>query len=254
MAGFSLIHSERSVSRVLAGKKAIVTGAGRGIGRVIAHTLYNAGARLTAVSKTKDNLERLRTDLPGIDTICVNLRDWEYTRQSLDDLPSFDILVNNAGFGLSGSFTDMPKEVTDNMIDMNIKGMINVTQVIGKGMVAGGRGGSIVNVSSMASHRSLNGHTVYAATKAAIDAITRNLAREFAPHGIRVNSVNPTYVSTDMTKHIPEAAVEKLRVLTPTRKLLTSEEVAEAVLFLVNGSASSINGVNLLLDGGYTAT
>ncbi|OWF37832.1 L-xylulose reductase [Mizuhopecten yessoensis] len=239
---------------MLAGKKAIVTGAGRGIGLAIAHAMYKEGARLTTVSKTKENLDRLRTELPGIETVCVNMRDWESTRRSLEKLPPFDILVNNAGYGLSGSFINMPREVTDNMIDVNIKGMINVTQIIAAGMIAGGNGGAIVNVSSVASHRSFRDHTVYAATKAAIDAITRNLAREFAPHKIRVNSVNPSYVSTDMTKHIPEAAVEKLRLLTPTKRLLTPEEVAEAVLFLVNGSASSINGVNLLLDGGYSAT
>lgn len=209
---------------------------------------------MTTVSKTKENLEKLQKELPGINTICVNLRDWDATRQSLGQLPPFDILVNNAGFGRSGPFLDMSRELTDNMIDMNIKGTINVTQIITSGMIAAGNGGSVVNVSSMASHRSLSGHTVYAATKAAIDAITRNLARELSRHNIRVNSVNPSYVCTDMTKHIPDAAVEKLRLLTPTRKLLTSEEVAETVLFLLNGSVSSINGVNFLLDGGYTAT
>ncbi|XP_033725159.1 L-xylulose reductase-like, partial [Pecten maximus] len=244
----------RRVANALAGKKAIVTGAGRGIGQAIAHVLYKEGAQLTTVSKTKENLEILQKELPGIETICVNLRDWDSTRRSLGNLPPFDILVNNAGFGLLGKFVDIQREATDNMIDVNIKGMINVTQIITSGMIAEGKGGAIVNISSIASHRSLRDHTVYAATKAAIDAVTRNLAKELAPHKIRVNSVNPSYVSTDMTKQIPEAAVEKLRLLTPTRKLLTSQEVAEAVLFLLDGSASSINGVNLLLDGGYTAT
>lgn len=239
---------------MLAGQRALVTGAGRGIGLSIVRMLYREGALITAVSKTQENLQNLQADLPGVDAICVNLRDWDATRRCLGELPPFDILINNAGYGLSGNFLNMPREVSDNMIDMNIKGMINVTQIIASGMAKSGNGGSIVNVSSVASQRSLRGHTVYAATKAAIDAITRNLAREFASHKIRVNSINPSYVNTDMTKHIPEAAVEKLRILTPTGKLLTPEEVAESVLFLLNGSATSVNGAHLLLDGGYAAT
>ncbi|GBP62868.1 hypothetical protein EVAR_44724_1, partial [Eumeta japonica] len=169
-----------------------------GIGRGIAIELWRAGAEVVAVSTTLSYLETLQKEYPSIRIEALDLSDWDNTRKVIDSLGHFDCLVNNAALGLNEDFLMATPENFDKLMNINVKSVLNVSQVIAKKMVDAKSGGAIVNVSSQASKAALWGHVTYAATKGALDAMTRVMAMELGPHNIRVNAVNPTVIMTDM--------------------------------------------------------
>ena len=183
------------------GKRFLVTGASRGIGRLLATNLSSAGAEVYGLATNKELLNSLKEEYKNIHIVPVNLRDWDATRKALEQIPSMNGLVNNAGVlhdkipSLSES-----KDVIDKTFAVNIFGAVNVTQVVGKKMVEAGKGGSIVNVSSIAGINPVTGSLVYDMSKAALDMMTKQFAIELAPHNIRVNSVKLTVALTDMSR------------------------------------------------------
>ncbi|RXN25957.1 L-xylulose reductase [Labeo rohita] len=243
------------------GKRALVTGAGKGIGRATALALARCGSEVTAVTRTKADLESLVQEAafdpqcPSIKPVCVDLSDWDATEQALKDVGPVDLLVNNAACAKLQPFLEVTPDQFDTSFNVNVKAALHVAQIVARGMKARGSGGSIVNISSQASQSALRDHAVYCATKGALDMLTRVMALELGPYQIRVNSVNPTVVMTDMGK-IGWSDPEKAKSMTsriPLGKFAEVEDVVNSILFLLSDKSAMTNGVILPVDGGFLA-
>ncbi|XP_043957889.1 L-xylulose reductase [Gambusia affinis] len=238
-----------------AGKQALVTGAGKGIGRATALALARCGARVTAVTRTQADLNSLVQECPAIVPVCVDLVDWAATEAALKDVGPIDLLVNNAAYAKLQPFLEVTPDQFDLMFNVNVKAVLHVSQMVAGGMKARGSGGSIVNVSSQASQRALRDHAVYCATKGALDMLTKVMALELGPHQIRVNSVNPTVVMTKMGRlgwSDPEKA-QTMKSRIPLGRFAEEEDVVNCILFLLSEKSSMVNGVALPVDGGHLA-
>ncbi|XP_032689733.1 L-xylulose reductase [Odontomachus brunneus] len=238
------------------GKRILVTGAGQGIGRDLALRLSKYGGQVFALSKTQKNLENLAAASPKIRTICVDLRDWDATRKAVQSVLPIDLLVNNAGVAVLSPFLDATPEQFDLIIDVNVKAILNVSQIVARGMIERKSGGSIVNISSQASQAALKDHAVYCTSKAAVDMLSKAMANELGPHNIRVNTVNPTVIMTEMGKlgwSDPQKAQEMLSKI-PLGRFGEVDEVVDAIVYLLSDRSSMINGVCLPIDGGFLAT
>lgn len=233
----------------LDGKRALVTGAGKGIGREIAKRIAECGAEIFALSRTQEDLDSLKAEVPNINIMNVDLQDWDKTREEVSKIGHIDLLVNNAGVGCRLPFIDTPKEEIDRLYDVNVKAVFNVSQVIAKRMIEKGEGGSIVNISSIWSRTAHPDASAYSSTKGAVDNMTRCMALELGPHNIRVNSVNPTFVITNMTKG-QEHTVTSLLERTPMGRFAETKDVVNAVVFLLSDQSCMISGESLRVDGG----
>lgn len=237
-------------------KKVLVTGAGRGIGRVLCAHLVGHGAEVYALSKTEENLASLKKEFSNIHCVCVDLCDMENMKKSIQKLPDdITLLVNNAGYANIQSFLDVTEEAFDKTMDVNVKSVLFLSQIMAKKMISNGKGGSIVNVSSQASLRALPSHATYCASKGALDLLTKSMALELGPHQIRVNAVNPTVVMTDMGRQAwekPEKGQPMLNRI-PQGKFAEVEDVVRPILFLLSNQSDMINGIQLPIDGGFLA-
>ncbi|XP_055953894.1 L-xylulose reductase-like [Argiope bruennichi] len=240
------------------GKRALVTGAGRGIGKAIVLELVKHGAHVIALSHTKSNLEKLKEEAPGIEIVSVDVRNWKETENAVKKLGHIDLLVNNAGVLSLQPVGSITEEEVDNCFAVNVKAVINISQIVAKGMVERKTGGAIVNISSQAAIIGLPNHTTYCASKGAVDQVTKVMALELGPHKVRVNSINPTIVRTDMGatairsygegKEVEEALKAKI----PLGKFCEVNDVVKATMFLLSDEdAGMITGAQLPLEGGY---
>ncbi|KAM9817464.1 L-xylulose reductase [Neosynchiropus ocellatus] len=239
-----------------AGKRALVTGAGKGIGRATALALTKCGAKVIAVTRTQADLDTLVQECPSITPVCVDLEDWEATESSLQNVGPIDLLVNNAAASTLQSFLEVTPDQFDRAFNVNVKAVLQVSQIVARGMKSRNSGGSIVNISSQASQCALRDHTVYCATKGALDMLTKVMALELGPHQIRVNSVNPTVVLTDMGRRgwsDPEKAKPMMSRI-PLGRFAEVDDVVNAILFLLSDKSAMINGVHLPVDGGFLAS
>ncbi|XP_033703563.1 L-xylulose reductase isoform X2 [Tursiops truncatus] len=261
----------------LAGRRALVTGAGKGIGRSTVQALHAAGAQVVAVSRTQADLDSLVRECPGVEPVCVDLGDWEATERALGGVGPVDLLVNNAAVALLQPFLEVTKEACDTSFDVNLRAVIQVSQIVARGLIARGAPGSIVNVSSQASQRALTNHSVYCeqapavpcpspptpqpeqpaqalhrlslltgSTKGALDMLTK----------IRVNALNPTVVMTPMGQanwSDPQKAKTMLDRI-PLGKFAEVENVVDTILFLLSDRSSMTTGSTVPVDGGFLAT
>ncbi|XP_074116578.1 carbonyl reductase [NADPH] 2-like [Sminthopsis crassicaudata] len=237
------------------GLRALVTGAGKGIGRDTVKALHDSGAKVVAVSRTKEDLVSLSKECPGLEPVCVDLGDWEATSRALGNIGPIDLLVNNAAVLLNEPFLEVSKEAFDRTINVNLRSVIQVSQIVARGMIAHGIAGSIVNVSSMVSQATIPNLTSYSSTKSAMDMLTKVMALELGPHKIRVNTVNPTVVLTNMGRKVsanPEFA-NALKERTPLKKFAEVEDVVYSILFLLSDKSAMTHGSGILVDGGYLA-
>ncbi|NNF16150.1 MAG: SDR family oxidoreductase [Gammaproteobacteria bacterium] len=243
------------MSAVLDGQVALVTGAGRGIGRACAEALASAGARVVAVARSKDDLSELLAHASGrIETWVADVTD-DYFIARIATIKRLSILVNNAGGNRPQAFVDVDTESLDFVTGLNVRAVFRVAQAATRVMLAQGTKGSIVNMSSQMGHIGSPNRTVYCMTKHAVEGLTKAMAVELAPQGIRVNSVAPTFVETPLTKPMLEDPEFKefIMQMIPLRKLASVDDVAAAVLYLVSPGAAMVTGHSLKVDGGWTA-
>ncbi|MBS7541853.1 SDR family NAD(P)-dependent oxidoreductase [Ancylobacter oerskovii] len=236
----------------LDGKTALVTGAGRGIGRATALALAQAGARVIAVARTQADLDELAREGAGrIEPLAADVRDEAFLAR-IEAMEDLDILVNNAGGNRPKLMVDVDDETLDWMIDLNIRSVYRVARAAARAM---GAGGVIVNMSSQMGHVGSPKRTVYCMTKHAVEGLTKAMAVELAPRGIRVVSVAPTFVVTPMTQDMFEDPEFKRFVydMVPLGELPAPEDIAQSILFLVSPGARFVTGDSLRVDGGWTA-
>lgn len=257
----------------LLGRKALITGGARGIGRGIAERFVREGAdvalmdiREEALGQTVRELRETATRLggensPRIEAVVCDLADPGACRirEAADAgwalLGGIDILINNAGVAAREPFTDIPYERWRQVMDVNVNAMFVLSQAVGRRMIAEGRSGSIVN---MASKNGLAGSPMlahYNASKGAVVLLTQSMAVELAPFGIRVNAVAPGFIDTPLDRELKAKGGERLELTkrTPMGRLGTVEEAASAFLFLASEEASYITGATLVVDGGHLA-
>jgi len=246
---------ERKFNYDFSGKRALVTGAGRGIGKGIAIALSQCGAETYALSKTKENLDRLVAEHPSIRPVCVDLADWSATRAAVEALPPIDLLINNAAILKSDSFFEMDPETFDSFMEVNVKAVVNVSQIVAKSLMKRDKPGAIVNVSSIAGLSAMfPSITTYSVTKGALTALSRLMAVNLGPHKIRVNCFNPTGSLTDMGKMAfhTEQLKESFKSRTPLGRFAEVSEFVGPVLYLLSDDATMIHGSSLVVDGGFT--
>jgi NAD(P)-dependent dehydrogenase (short-subunit alcohol dehydrogenase family) len=240
----------------LDGRCAVVTGAGRGIGRACALALAAAGADVVALSRTASDLEALVAAARGrARAIACDVTDTRAVAERIGALDRVDVLVTSAGANIPEPFLDVSPEHVDALLAVNVRGTFVAAQAAARRMVATGTGGAIVTVSSQMGHVGAAGRTVYCTTKHAVEGLTKAMAVELAPHGIRVNAVAPTFVQTPMTAPFladPAFRAEVERRI-PLGRIGRPEDVAAAVVFLASPAARLITGASLLVDGGWTA-
>jgi NAD(P)-dependent dehydrogenase (short-subunit alcohol dehydrogenase family) len=236
----------------LDGKNALVTGAGRGIGRATALALARAGAQVVAVARTDADLQALAAEAPDrITPLAADVLDPAFHAQ-IEAMIDLNILVNNAGGNRPKMMIDVDDETLDWMIDLNIRSVYKVSRAAVRAMR---QGGVIINMSSQMGHVGSPKRTVYCMTKHAIEGLTKAMAVELAAGGIRVVSVAPTFVITPMTQgmfHDPEFK-KFVYDMVPMKDLPKPEDIAQAVVFLASPAARFITGDSLRVDGGWTA-
>ncbi len=243
----------------LDGKTALVTGAGRGIGRAVALALASAGAELVLVSRTLGQLEEVAREIKEngghAQVLSLDVTDSAAVRRAVADLSALDILVNNAGLNRPQPFLEVDEDTLDRLLTLNVRAAFLVAQASARRMVAQGEG-VIINMSSQMGHvGSERDRTVYVMTKHAIEGLTKAMAVELARKGVRVVSIAPTFIDTPLVRPFFNAPTFRKWVLDriPMGRLGTVEEVASAVVFLASPAAALVTGSSLLADGGWTA-
>lgn len=243
----------------LDGRRALVTGAGRGIGRAIAIAYAEAGAEVTLCARTGPEIEAIAADLAGrglkAETLVADVTDIDGFARAIDERPAFHILVNNAGTNRPKPLSEVTPEDYDAVMDLNMRAVCFATQAVTRRMVAEGTPGSVINMSSQMGHVGAANRTLYCASKWAMEGFTKALAVELGPHGIRVNTICPTFIETPMTRPFFEdrgfldSVLKKIKL----GRLGQVGDVTGAALFLASDASSLMTGSALMLDGGWTA-
>ena len=242
----------------LKGQVALVTGASRGIGRAAAKALSRAGAAVAInYQRSREAAEVLAERLceGGAEAVTVeaDVADAGQVKamveQVQDSLGPVSVLVNNAGVTRDGLLVRLSDDDFDEVMSVNLRGAFLASRAVARGMMKA-KGGSIINVSSVIGRRGNAGQANYAAAKAGLIGMTKSLARELGPRGVRVNAVAPGYVETNMTARLPENMREEILKNTPLGRLATPEDVAAAIVFLASPASSYITGAVIAIDGG----
>ena len=241
-------------------KYALVTGAGKGLGRACSIALAEAGATIIALSRTQSDLDKLEKEIKKIKgkVIKVNcdVMNYKDLKKNLDKIKIIDILVNNAGTNIPEPFEKIKQESMNYLVDLNLKAAFNVAQLVVKKMLKNKkRGGSIINMSSQLGHVGMAGRNVYNMTKFGIEGLTKGMALDLAKYNIRVNSVCPNIVLTPRTKkYFSDKKYNKyVKESTPINKVVTISDVATSITFLASEASSMITGTSIIIDGGWTA-
>ena len=243
----------------LDGKKALVTGAGRGIGMGASIALAESGANVTLVSRTKKELKDLTDHInsqgykASYEVLDVNAED--DVSSFVDKSDPFDILINNAGTNRPAKLVDTKIDDFDYVMSLNVRSVINLTKLVVRKMLDSNLKGSIINVSSQMGHVGGPNRTTYCSSKFAIEGFTKSLAIELGPEGIRVNAICPTFIQTPMTEpFLKDEEFKKTTIgMIPIGRLGEVTDLMGPFVFLASDASSLMTGSSILVDGGWTA-
>ena len=238
----------------LDGQRALVTGGSRGIGLAAATALAQAGAHVTLVARSAPDLEQacqaLRQAGLAADALVLDVTDSARVQREVSAYGPFQVLVNNAGMNRPRPLVDTPDADIDAVLDLNVKATFYVSRAVSRQLLAAGLPGSIINISSQMGHVGSPRRTLYCASKHAVEGMTKALAWELGPARIRVNTLCPTFIETDMTAALPEAQQQALLAQIPLGHLGQPADVAHAVAYLASPLAGYITGQELHVNGG----
>lgn len=240
-------------------RRALVTGASRGIGLGCAAALAEAGAHVICAARGRAALEdavaAIRAAGFSAEALVLDVDQPQAAAEAIAAHGPLDVFVGNAGMARHAPLVETRIEDFDAVVNVNLRGAYFATQAVAKGMIAAGKGGSIISISSQMGHVGGVDRTVYAATKHALEGMTKSAAIELAPHAIRVNTIAPTFVRTPLAEQTfsnPERAAwiaSKIKL----GRVAEIEDIMGAVVFLASDAAAMITGTSLLVDGGWTA-
>ncbi|MEJ0079014.1 MAG: SDR family oxidoreductase [Alphaproteobacteria bacterium] len=243
----------------LDGKRALVSGAGRGIGLAAASALADAGAHVTLVARTATEIEeaaraiRARGQQAG--TMVLDVTDLAAMQKAIASAEPFNILINNAGTNRPKPLMDVTIEDFDVIMGLNVRAAYFVAQAVARRLIEAKQNGSIINISSQMGHVGAARRTVYCASKHAMEGFTKAMAIELAPHDIRVNSLGPTFIETPLTKPFFENEAFRREVLAKIKlgRIGQMDELTGAIVFLASDASRLMTGSALIVDGGWTA-
>lgn len=254
MSGFDIVNRLS-----LSGRSALVTGGGRGLGRAVSEGLAAMGAEVTLCARTESEIaegaEQIRARGLKASYLVADVCDIANFEQQVSNLPVFDIFVNNAGTNRPKPLSDVREEDYDTIMGLNVKAAVFAAKAVSGKMMAENRGGSIINMSSQMGHVGAANRTIYCASKWALEGFTKSLAVELGAHGIRVNTVSPTFIKTPMTAAsladpaARDAIVAKIKL----GRLGEPGDVVGAVAFLASEAAALVTGSSVVVDGGWSA-
>jgi NAD(P)-dependent dehydrogenase (short-subunit alcohol dehydrogenase family) len=243
----------------LDGKRALITGGGRGIGLAAASALAQAGAEVTLVARTASEIEAASQAIVArgdkAKALRLDVTDLDAVHRAIEAAKPFDVLVNNAGTNRPAHLVDVKVEDFDAIFALNVRAAFFMAQAVARRLIEAKRPGSIINISSQMGHVGAARRTVYCASKHAMEGFTKAMAIELAPHNIRVNSLGPTFLETPMTRPFFENKAFRDEVLGKIKlgRLGQLEELTGAIIFLASDASSLMTGSALVLDGGWTA-
>ncbi|ATG44433.1 short-chain dehydrogenase/reductase [Phaeobacter piscinae] len=253
----------RTPSFRLDGKRALVTGASSGIGRACTVALAEAGAHVTIAARRIEPLEALVAEMQAADmqaeAMVLDVADIAATQASIDECVAqngaFDILVNSAGLARHSPASDTTEDDFDAVIDLNIKGAYFLTQAVAKGLMAAGKPGSLINISSQMAKVGGLDRAVYSATKHAVEGFTKSMAIEWGKSGIRVNTICPTFIVTPLTQSTFDRPERRAWIESKIQlgRIGEVEDIMGGVVYLASDASALITGTALMIDGGWTA-
>jgi len=253
------VELTKSPSFRLDGRRALVTGAGRGIGVTAASALAEAGAHVTLAARTTKEIEAAVDAIRGrgqkADALTLDVTDIDAVRTALRECEPYQVLVNNAGTNRPKMLPDVTLEDFDVIMNLNVRAAFFMAQTVALRLIEAKLPGSIINISSQMGHVGAARRTVYCTSKHAMEGFTKAMAIELAPHNIRVNSLGPTFLETPMTRPFFENKAFRDEVLSKIKlgRLGQLEELTGAIVFLASDASSLMTGSALVLDGGWTA-
>src|SRR3954462_11802096 len=251
------LHSAPSFR--LEGKRALVSGAGRGIGLAAASALADAGAPVTLLSRTRSEDEQaadaIRTRGQQADTLVLDVTDLPAMQTAVAAAAPFNILINNAGTNRPKPLMDVTIEDYAAIMGLNVRAAYFVAQAVARRLVEAKQSGSIINISSQMGHVGAARRTVYCASKHAMEGFTKAMAIELAPHNIRVNTIGPTFIETPLTKPFFENEAFRREVLSKIKlgRIGQMDELTGAIVFLASDASRLMTGSALVVDGGWAA-
>jgi len=249
----------KTASFRLDGRRALITGAGRGIGLTAASALADAGAHVTLVARTTNEIEdaaaAIRARGQKADALTLDVTNIADVRKALAAREPYQVLVNNAGTNRPKMLPDVTVEDFDVIMALNVRAAFFMAQTVALRLIEAKLPGSIINISSQMGHVGAARRTVYCTSKHAMEGFTKAMAVELAPHNIRVNSLGPTFLETPMTRPFFENKAFRDEVLSKIKlgRLGQLEELTGAIVFLASDASSLMTGAALVLDGGWTA-